>query len=247
MAGHSKWANIKHKKAGVDKKRGKVFTKLLKEVTVAVKTGGGPDTDSNPRLRSAVQAAKRENIPKDTIEKAIKKAAGADSADIQEVTYEGYGSDGVAIFIECATDNSTRTVANIRSYFSKNGGSMGKDGCLQFIFDRKAIFSIPIGDLDEEEITMEVIDAGAEDVEIEDGRMVVTGSMEDFGNLQQKFADLSIEPEEGGLERVPAVFKQVNKETYEKIEKLIDVIEDDDDVQKVYHNIEFDESLISGE
>jgi YebC/PmpR family DNA-binding regulatory protein len=130
MAGHSKWANIRHRKGAQDAKRGKIFTKLIKEIAVAVKTGGGPDADSNPRLRAAVQSAKAQNMPKDNIDRAIKKASGAGGEEYKETTFEGYGPDGVAVFVECATDNTNRTVANVRMHFSKNNGALGKDGSL---------------------------------------------------------------------------------------------------------------------
>ena len=137
MAGHSKWANIRHRKGAQDAKRGKVFTKIIKEISVAVKAGGGPDIDANPRLRAAVQSAKAQNMPKDNIERAIKKASGTGGDDYKETAFEGYGPDGVAVFVECATDNSNRTVANVRMHFGKNNGTLGKDGCLQFVFERK--------------------------------------------------------------------------------------------------------------
>ncbi len=242
MAGHSKWANIKHRKALADKKRGKIFTKVIKELTVAAKLGGA-DAESNPRLRSAIQLAKKNNVPKDTMEKAIKKGSGADAGDITEVTFEGYGPDGVAIFVEAATDNNTRTVANIRSYFNKNGGSLGKDGCLQFIFEQKAIFSLPQGELDEEEFTMTMIEAEAEDVEFEEGMITISGSMETFGNIQKKLEELVIEPDSAGLERIPLTTKEVDQETFQKVMKLVDLIEEDDDVQKVYHNLEYKEEF----
>ncbi|MBT7670494.1 MAG: YebC/PmpR family DNA-binding transcriptional regulator, partial [Bdellovibrionales bacterium] len=242
---HSKWKNIQHRKGAQDAKRGKVFTKLIKEITVAVKTGGGGDVDANPRLRLAVQNARGVNMPKDTIDRAIKKASGMGGADFIETTFEGYGANGIAILVESATDNNTRTVANIRSYFNKYGGSLGKDGCLQFIFERKGIFIIPPGKLDEEEFTMEMIDAGAEDVEFPqeqgDEYITISSGMEEFGSIQKKLDELKIEPVEAGLEQIPTTYKEVNQETYDKAMKLIDVIEDDDDVQKVYHNMDLDE------
>jgi len=166
-------------------------------------------------------------------------------ADFIETTFEGYGANGIAILVESATDNNTRTVANIRSYFNKYGGSLGKDGCLQFIFERKGIFIIPPGKLDEEEFTMEMIDAGAEDVEFPqeqgDEYITISSGMEEFGSIQKKLDELKIEPVEAGLEQIPTTYKEVNQETYDKAMKLIDVIEDDDDVQKVYHNMDLDE------
>ena len=157
MAGHSKWANIRHRKGAQDAKRGKIFTKLIKEITVAVKTGGGPDPDSNPRLRTAIQNAKGQNMPKDNIARAIKKASGAGGEDFKEGTFEGYGPDGVAVFVEVATDNVNRTVANVRMYFSKYNGSLGKDGCLNSSSIEK-VFEIPAEGIDEDELTMELID-----------------------------------------------------------------------------------------
>lgn len=243
MAGHSKWKNIQHRKGAQDAKRGKVFTKLLKEVTVAVKAAG-PDVETNPRLRLAVQNAKGLNMPKDNIERAIKKASGEGGQNFIEVTFEGYGTDGVGIFVECATDNNTRTVSNVRSYFNKHGGSLGKDGCLEFIFDRKGIFTIEQNELDEDEFTMEMIDAGAEDVEVEEGIITVTSEMHEFGGIQKKLHEMQIEPKEAGLQRIPTTTKELTKESFEKIMKLVDLIEEDEDVQKVYHNIEFDESFL---
>lgn len=244
MAGHSKWANIKHQKAAQDKKRGKVFTKILKEVSVAARMGGG-DPESNPRLRLAVQQAKKQNVPKDNIEKAIKKATGAGATDISEITYEGYGPSGVALYVEAATDNGQRTVANVRSYFSKSGGSLGKDGCLQFIFEQKAVFQVALGERDEDELTLELIDQGAEDVDVNDGMAHITGPREAFGDLQKFFEAQSIEPESGALERIPLTTKDVDLETFKKVMKLIQTLEDDEDVQKVYHNLEFNEDFIA--
>jgi len=236
MAGHSKFANIKHRKGAQDLKRGKVFTKIQKEITVAVKTGGGGDPEMNPRLRLALANARGVNMPKDNIERAIKKAVGGQGENYTEVTFEGYGPDGTAVFVECATDNNTRTVSNIRSYFNKYGGSLGKDGCLEFIFTRKGIFHLKTEGLDEDDFTMEMIDAGAEDVEVEDGIFTVICEMEEFGNISKKLQELQIEPLEAGLKRIPSTTKAVNQSNYPKFEKLIDIIEDDDDVQKVYHN-----------
>jgi len=248
MAGHSKWKNIQHRKGAQDAKRGKIFTKLIREVMVAVKIGGA-DLDANSRLRLAIQNAKGINMPKDNIERAIKKASGAGGEDYVEVTFEGYASDGVGIFVECATDNNTRTVSNIRSYFNKHGGSLGKDGCLEFIFQRKGIFILPAEvlthDFGEDELTMAMIDAGAEDIEVDGEQITISCEMHDFGNIQKKLTELKIDPQEAGLQRVPITSKAISQETFHKVMKLIDIIEDDDDVQKVYHNIEFDESLLA--
>lgn len=245
MAGHSKWANIKHRKAAQDAKRGKIWTKVLKEVTVAVKAGG-PDLESNPRLRLAIQNAKGVNVPKDTMQRAIDKAAGAGGEDYVEVNFEGYGPEGVAVFVECATDNNMRTVAAVRSYFNKYNGSLGKDGCLQFIFERKGIFLIEesaLNGMDFDDFTMEMIDGGAEDVESEEGMITVTTLMEDFGNAQNKLAEINVESQEAGLQRIPTTHKALSEESLKTFWKLIDVLEDNDDVQKVYHNLEFTEDM----
>ena len=244
MAGHSKWANIRHRKGAQDAKRGKIFTKLIKEITVSVKTGGGPDLDSNPRLRAAVQNAKSQNMPKDTIARAIAKASGDDGADYTETTYEGYGPDGVAVMVECATDNNNRTVANVRMYFNKFNGALGKDGSLQFIFDHKGLFLIEMGERDEDELTMELIDAGAEDFESDDDLLTVYTAMSDFGAVQKKLEDLKIEPKEAGLQRIPNMTKPIAEKHLSTFLKLIDALEDDDDVQSVYHNADVDEELL---
>ena len=244
MAGHSKWANIRHRKGAQDAKRGKIFTKLIKEITVSVKTGGGPDPDMNPRLRAAIQNAKGQNMPKDTIERAVAKASGAGGEDYKEITYEGYGPDGIAVFVECATDNHTRTVANVRMFFNKFNGSLGQNGCLQFIFDRKGVFLIEKGGFDEEELQLELIEVGAEDFETDDEFMTVYTDMSDFGGVQKKLQELKIEPKEAGLQRVPTVTKEIGNKSLSTFMKLLDGLEDLDDVQKVYHNAEIDEAQL---
>lgn len=244
MAGHSKWANIKRRKGAQDAKRGKTFTKIIKEITVAAKEGGA-DADGNPRLRLAIQNAKGSNMPKDTIERAVKKGAGDDGANYQETTYEGYGPHGIAIFVECTTDNINRTVSNVRAAFSKYGGNLGTNGSLEFIFDRKGIFNIPAVDtMNEDDLTLELIDGGAEDVELEDGYLNISCAMEDFGNMQKKVESLQLEPETAELQRIPNNTKELDNEQLLSVMKLIDVLEDDDDVQKVYHNMEIRESQI---
>lgn len=253
MAGHSKWKNIQHRKGAQDKKRGKIFTKILKEVTVAVKTGGGPEAESNPRLRAALQNAKANNVPKDTIERAIKKASGADAENFVESTFEGYGPEGVGIFVEVATDNNTRTVANIRSYFNRYQGNLGKNGCLEFIFDRQGQFLIPLEnikrqhpDWGEDEFTMALLDYDVDDVDWdeEEGMATVSCSVENFGKVAKAMDELEIECAESGLNRIPNNTKSLSEESFPSFMKLIDALEDDDDVQKVYHNVEFDEALI---
>ena len=241
MSGHSKWANIKRRKGAQDAKRAKVFTKLIKELTVASREGG-PDPAGNPRLRLAIQNAKGANMPKDTMERAIKKGSGDDGADYVEVTYEGYAPHGVAVFVECTTDNLNRTVSNVRAIFSKYGGNMGKKGEVEFIFDRKSVFVLeaPEG-LDQDEVVLELIDAGAEDVEFEEGYVHITGSMENFGSLQNKLDELNMEPESAELQRIPTTMVELDNEAVLKVMKLIEMLEDDDDVAKVYHNMEISE------
>ncbi|MDN5205364.1 YebC/PmpR family DNA-binding transcriptional regulator [Fulvivirgaceae bacterium BMA10] len=242
MAGHSKWANIKRRKGAQDAKRGKIFTKIIKEITVASKEGG-PDPEGNPRLRLAIQNAKGANMPKDTIERAIKKGSGADAANYIETTYEGYASNGVAVFVECTTDNLNRTVSSVRAAFSKYGGSLGTNGSLEFIFDRLGVFTFKeLVDVDKDEFELELIDGGAEEVEISEGYYNVTCAMEDFGNLQKKMETLEIETESAELQRIPNTLVALDDEALEKVMKLIDALEDDDDVQKVYHNIDIKES-----
>lgn len=241
MAGHSKWANIKRRKGAQDAKRGKLFTKLIKEITVAAKEGGG-DPDANPRLRLAIQNAKGANMPKDNIERAVKKGEGADGNSYQEVTYEGYGSNGVAVFVEAMTDNLNRTVASVRAAYSKYGAGLGTNGSLEFIFDRKGVFTFALPEgRDEDELTLELIDAGAEEVEVDEGYVNVTTAMEDFGSLQQKLDELGIEAETADLQRIPNTTVDLDDEAFVKVYKLVEVLEDDDDVQKVYHNIEISE------
>lgn len=243
MSGHNKWSTIKRKKGALDAKRGKLFTKLIKEISIAAKEGGG-DPDGNPRLRLAIQNAKGANMPKENIERAIKKGIGADAADYIEASYEGYAPHGVAVFVECMTDNMNRTVSSVRSIFNRYGGSLGTKGSLEFIFDRKGVFEGPIPEnFDEDAFTLELIDAGAEDVDVdtEEGYYEVMCAMEDFGNLQKKFEEMKINPENAALRRIPKTLVDLDDEALLKVMKLIDALEDDDDVQKVYHNINITE------
>ena len=244
MSGHSKWSTIKHKKAALDAKRGKIFTKLIKEITVSVKENGS-DPDSNPRLRLAVQNAKGSNMPKETIDRAIKKGAG-DGAVYSEVTYEGHGTNGVAIFVECTTDNINRTVANVRATFSKGGGNLGTNGSLEFLFDRKGIFivAVPEGS-DEDDLTLELIDGGAEDVEFNEGLMHISCQMDDFGLMQSKLEELNLVPESAELQRIPNSTLELDDEVFASNMKLIESLEDDDDIQNVYHNIEASEEQMA--
>lgn len=241
-----KWNNIKMKKAAQDKLRSQSYTKVLREILMAVKNAGHAEVDSNFALKIALQKAKDNNVPRDNVEKAIKKGLGQDGAMIEEINYEGYGLDGVALFIEAATDNPTRTVSNIRSYFNKWGGAIGTPGCLQFVFERKATFTIKdenMNKMSTDDLMMELIDFGIDDVESEDGFITVKGPVEAYGDIYKKLEDLKIKLEDSGLERLPLNTKEVTKESYDKIQKLIDALEGDDDIQTVYHNLEWNEAF----
>jgi len=247
MSGHSKWSTIKRKKGALDAKRGKIFTRIIKEINIAIKEGGSPDPDANPRLRLAIANAKGVNMPKDNISRAIKKASDKDGESYQEVFYEGYGPAGIALFVEATTDNINRTVANVRSLFSKGGGNLGTNGSLEFIFDRKGVFTIPLSVLEEmnmDEFEMELIDGGAEEFEKEEDVLTVYTSFEDFGNLQKKLEELNIEPESQELQRIPKSTQAVDIEDGHKILNLIEKFEEDDDVNVVYHNMEMTDELV---
>jgi len=241
MSGHSKWSTIKRKKGAADAKRGKLFTKLIKEISIAAREGGG-DPLANPRLRLAVANAKGNNMPKENIERAIKKATGSDAEQYHETSYEGYASHGVAVFVECLTDNTNRTVSSVRAAFTKHGGNLGTNGSLEFIFDRKGVFSIELGEgIDEEEFTLEMIDAGAEDVVSEEGYLTVTCDMADFGAIQKKLDELGIIAENAELQRIPNTLVTLGNDDFGKVMKLIEALEDNDDVQKVFHNLDITE------
>ncbi len=233
-----KSAKIAVKKGAADKARGQVFTKALYDVAKAVKSGGGGDPDTNFSLKIALERCRKFNVPKDNVERAIKKGLGGDSEGYEDVTYEGYGPNGIAVFVEGSTNNIVRTVSNVRSYFNKSGGTLGKDGSLEFIFDRKAVFLVPQGELDEDDFTLEMIDAGAEDIELEDNLFEIIGPMDSFGSIQNKLQELGTSPEEAGLERIPTTTKVADAETMEQIEKLQAYLDDDEDVVAVYTNIE---------
>lgn len=243
MSGHSKWSTIKRKKGSIDSKRSKVFSKIVKEITVAVKEGGS-DPEGNPRLRVAIANAKGVSMPKDNIQRAISKGSDKDSASFIECTFEGYAGGGIAIFLEATTDNQQRTIANVRMYFNKNNGSLGTNGSLSFIFDRKGIFTIPKGSLDADEFEMEMIEAGAEDMQLEEDYFTVTTAMEEFGQMMKKLELLNIEPESAKLHRVPKETTTVDLDTAKKALRLIELFEEDDDIQAVYHNLELTDELM---
>ncbi|HYX09665.1 MAG TPA: YebC/PmpR family DNA-binding transcriptional regulator [Bacteroidales bacterium] len=243
MSGHSKWSTIKRKKGALDAKRSKIFSRIVKEIQVAVREGGS-DEESNPRLRLAIQNAKGANMPKDNVQRAISKA-DSEGENLQETTFEGYGPGGVAIFVECLTDNNKRTVSNIRAIFNKRGGSLGTNGSLSFLFDRKGVITVPRGDRDPEEFQLEIIDAGVEEFEVEEDSFVITTPLEDFGNVRKKLEEMGVEPENAELQRIPNDTKTLDTESAMKVLKMIEDFEDDDDVQNVYHNLEMTDELMA--
>ncbi|HIB37275.1 YebC/PmpR family DNA-binding transcriptional regulator [Mesonia sp.] len=245
MAGHSKWANIKHRKGAQDKKRAKQFTRAIKDITVAVKEGSGPDPEANPGLRNAIANAKGVNMPKDTIERAIKKASGADADNYETVTFEGYGPNGIAFFIECTTDNTNRTVASVRSIFSKNGGSLGTNGSLEFLFDRKGVFTIEREkfEMPLEELELQLIEGGAEDFEESDEFITIYTDFTNFGKMAETLENLNIEVKNSELQRIPINTNELPLEDAKKIMKLVDKFEEDDDVQNVFYNLEMTDEL----
>ncbi len=214
----------------------KGFTRMGKEIAMSVKAGG-PDPDTNARLRVAIQNAKGINMPKDRIEAAIKRASSKDEKDLEEIVYEGYGPNGVAILIECATDNTTRTVANVRSYFNKAGGSLGKTGSLDFIFTRKGVFKIKAEGQDMEELELNLIDFGLDEIQQEEDLLFLYTPFEEFGNMAKGLESMGIEAISAELQRIPLSETEVPEEAVEDVIKLIEKIEDDDDVQNVYHNM----------
>lgn len=244
MAGHSKWANIKHRKGAQDAKRAKLFTRLIKEVMVSVKEGGA-DPDANPRLRLAIKNASKASVPKDKITNAISKGSGEDGTSFDEVTFEGYAPHGVAVFVEALTDNNNRTVANVRSYFNKYNGSMGKNGSVVFMFERKGIFRIKPEDIkmDMEEFQLELMDGGLEEFEQDEEFITATCAFEDFGSLNSKLEELDVEAESSNIEMIPTTTKKLDVNEAKSVLKLIDKIEDDDDVQNVFHNLEMTDEL----
>jgi len=242
MSGHNKWSTIKRKKGALDAKRSKIFSKIIKDITIAVKESG-EDPEHNPRLRLAIANAKGASMPKENIQRAINKGSDKDAANYSEVTYEGYAHGGVAVFVECTTDNVQRTISNVRSYFTKYNGSLGTNGCLRFIFERKGIFNIKNEGFSLDELELEMIDAGAEDFELDGDTITVTCAKEDFGSVNRKLNELGIEPEEAGLKRIPNDTKKLDLESARKVLRLIDTLEDDDDIQAVYHNLEMTDEL----
>lgn len=239
MSGHSKWSTIKRKKEALDQKRGKIFTKLIKEITVAAKVAGG-DVDSNPRLRLAVDNAKSANMPLDNITRAIKKATGElEGVTFLELMYEGYGPSGVAFIVECLTDNKNRTVADVRHLFTKHGNGLGESGSVSWMFDRKGIITLPTQGKEEDEIFEIILEAGADDLQTEEDFFEVTTSVDSFETVRKTLVDAGLEIENASLQWIAKNTIEVEGEAAEKVEKLFDMLEDSDDVQNVYSNADF--------
>jgi YebC/PmpR family DNA-binding regulatory protein len=227
----------KHKMFSRYDKMAKAFTKIGREIAIAVKSGG-PDPEYNPRLRSAILNAKGVNMPKDRIDNAIKKSASKDSSTFEETVYEGYGPYGVAILAETASDNPTRTVANIRMYFSRSNGALGKTGSLDFVFQRKGVFRIEKNDkTNPDDLELELIDFGLDSMEVDDNEIIIYTQYEDFGKMSKALEDKNIAVKKAALERIPTTFVELNEEQQDEILHLIDKFEEDDDVQAVFHNL----------
>ena len=245
MAGHSKWANIKHRKAAQDAKRGKVFTKIIRELVVAAKEGGG-SLEDNPRLRTVVDKALGANMKRDTIDKAIQRGAGGgEGENYEEVTYEGYGTGGVAILVECLTDNRNRTVAEVRHAFTKHGGNLGTDGSVAYLFTRTGQISYAPG-VDEDQLMEQALEAGAEDiVSNDDGSVDVLTAFEDFLSVKDALVAAGLEPDAAEVTMLPSTSVPLDRDGAEKVMRLVDILDDLDDVQNVYSNADIPDDVLA--
>ncbi len=244
MAGHSKWANIRHRKAAQDAKRGKIYTKLAREITVAAREGGG-DPEKNPRLRAAIEKARKFNMPKENIERAIKRGTGElQGESYEEITYEGYGPGGVAVIVKCLTDNRNRTASEVRHVFSKYGGNLGTSGCVSYLFNRKGVITVDAEKYDEETVMMAAIEGGAEDVVREEDKFVIYTEPSELEQVRKAVIDAGIEIEEAKLDLIPTTTTRVEGETAQKVLKLLMALEDLDDVQEVYSNFDMPEEVM---
>jgi YebC/PmpR family DNA-binding regulatory protein len=245
VSGHSKWSTIKRKKGAVDAKRGRIFTRLIKEIIVAARMGGG-DPDANPRLRSAIASAKAENMPKDNIERAIKKGTGElEGAVYEEITYEGYGPGGVAVLVECLTDNKNRSVADVRHFFSKSGGNLGEFGCVSWMFSKKGTILVDKESISEEELLDKALEGGAEDVVEEDTVYQVLTAPEDFETVRESLESGGVEFIEASVAMVPQTIVEITDEkTAKQVLKLLENLEDNDDVQNVYANFDIPDDIM---
>jgi YebC/PmpR family DNA-binding regulatory protein len=242
MSGHSKWSTIKRKKGALDAKRGKIFSKIVKEIQISVKEGG-PDPEANPRLRMAIQNAKGVNMPKENVDRAINKA-DKDNENLQEVTYEGYAPHGIAIFIEGLTDNNLRVVSQVRAIFNRRGGNLGTTGSLSFLFERRGVFTIKKGTINLDDFELEIIDAGVQDFQVEDDFIIITTALEDFGSVQKKLDEMGIEVENAQLQRIAKETKSLSVEDSKKILRMVEDFEEIEEVQNVFHNLEITDEVM---
>ncbi|TNF65915.1 MAG: YebC/PmpR family DNA-binding transcriptional regulator [Gammaproteobacteria bacterium] len=244
MAGHSKWANIKHRKAAQDAKRGKVFTKLIRELTVAARMGGD-DPTANPRLRAAVQTALSQNMTRDTIDRAIKRGAGGDdTTQLEEIRYEGYGPGGVALMVDCMTDNRNRTVAEVRHAFTKAGGNLGTDGSVSYLFSKQGVISFSL-EVNEDEIIEVALEAGAEDVTSDEYGVEVITAADNFSDVKDALDQAGFEAENAEVTMIASTKADLDKDTAEKVLNMIERLEDLDDVQNVYSNAEISADVLA--
>ena len=244
MSGHNKWSTIKHKKGAADAKRGKIFTKLIKEITVAARMGGG-DADSNPRLRHALNQAKAQNMPKDNFERAIKKGTGElEGVNYEEIVYEGYGPGGVAVLVECLTDNRNRTIADVRHIFSKAGGNVGTDGCVSWMFDKKGLISVAKADSSEDELMEVALEAGAEDIKDEDDVFDIITDPSEFDAVKDAVDAAGIKYEMAEITMIPQNMTKVDGKEAEQMIKFLDALDDCDDVQKFYSNADIPDEML---
>ena len=244
MSGHSKWHSIRHKKGALDAKRGKLFTKLIKEITVAARLGGG-DPESNPRLRTVIQKAKEANMPKDNIEKAIKKGTGElEGYNLEEVVYEGYGPSGVAIIIDAMTDNKNRTTAEIRSILSKNGGNLGENGCVSWIFENKGVITVSADKYDENTVMEVALEAGADDIKQEGDVWEIITEPENLNDVSESIKERGIEVQIADVMRIPKTTVKLDEKNAEKVLSLLEKLEDNDDVQRVAANFDIPDEVM---
>ncbi|GJL77557.1 MAG: putative transcriptional regulatory protein [Nitrospinaceae bacterium] len=245
MSGHSKWASIKHKKGATDAKRGKIFTKIIKEITVAARLGGG-DPEGNPRLRTAILTAKGANMPGDNVTRAIKKGTGElEGTHYDEVTYEGYGPGGTAIFMEVMTDNKNRTVSEIRALLGKRGGNLGENGCVAWMFEQKGFIAVNKSEKDEDELFELALEAGAEDMKSSDDNFEITTSVENFESVRKTLEEKGVNMEVSELTRIPQNTVPVDEKNCKQLLRLMDALDDHDDIQKVYANFDISDEVMA--
>jgi YebC/PmpR family DNA-binding regulatory protein len=245
MSGHSKWATIKHKKGALDAKRGKIFTRLIKEITIAAKLGGG-DPDGNPRLRGAVAAAKAENMPSENIKRAIQRGTGElEGVSYEEITYEGYGPGGVAVIVEVLTDNKNRAVSEVRHAFSKNGGNLGAEGAVAWMFTTKGLITVPKSDASEDKLTEIVLDAGAEDLSDQGENWEILSDPKDFEAVSNAIKTAGITPETAQVTKIASTYTKLEGSQANAMIRLLETLEDLDDVQNVYSNFDMDEAPVA--